>query len=50
MLAAINLDDNFCLMTGEVREVRTDRRLPPEMIPLSALIGPLRSVMFKRNL
>src|SRR5258708_30488926 len=39
MLAAINLDDNFCLMTGEVREVRTDRRLPPKMMLLEGRLS-----------
>ena len=34
MLTAIDLDDNFGLMTGEVSEVRTDRCLTPEVILL----------------
>jgi hypothetical protein len=34
MLTAIDLDDNFGLMTGEVSEVRTDRRLTPKVVPL----------------
>ena len=34
MLAAIQLDHNSQLMTGEVGEVRTDRRLTPEMVLL----------------
>ena len=34
MLTAIYLDDNFSLMAGEVREVRTDRGLTTEMMLL----------------
>jgi hypothetical protein len=34
MLAAIDLDDDFDLMAGEVGEVRTDRRLTPKMMLL----------------
>jgi hypothetical protein len=34
MLTAIYLDDNFSLMAGEVREVRTDRRLTAKMVLL----------------
>jgi hypothetical protein len=34
MLTAIDLDDNFGLMTGEVSEVRTNRRLTPKVVPL----------------
>jgi hypothetical protein len=31
MLTAIDLDDNSYLMTGEVGEVRTNRRLTPKV-------------------
>jgi hypothetical protein len=31
MLTAIELDDNSHLMAGEVREIRTDRRLAPKV-------------------
>src|SRR5262249_10328641 len=31
MLPTVDLDDEALLMAGEVREVRTDRGLPPEM-------------------
>ena len=34
MLAAIDLDDDFDLMAGEVGEVRTDRRLTAEVMLL----------------
>jgi hypothetical protein len=34
MLPAIHLDNNSELMTGEVGEVRTDRRLPSEVMLL----------------
>jgi hypothetical protein len=34
MLPAIHLDHNSELMTGEVGEVRTDRRLPPKVMRL----------------
>jgi hypothetical protein len=32
MLAAIDLDDNLSLMTGEVGEVQTNRRLTPKVV------------------
>ena len=34
MLTAVHLDNNSSLMTGEVGEVGTNRRLPPKMARL----------------
>jgi hypothetical protein len=34
MLTAIDLDDNFGLMAGEVGEVLTNRRLTPKVVTL----------------
>jgi len=31
MLATINLDDQFCLVTDEIDDVASNQRLPPEM-------------------
>lgn len=31
VLASVNLDNDPCIVAGEIREVRTDRRLPAEV-------------------
>ena len=46
MLTAINLDDESSLMTGEVGEERTDRRLAPEMMLLEGRLSQMLPEFF----
>jgi len=46
MLAAIDLKDNFDLMTGEVGEVRTDRRLTPKVMLLERRLPQMLPQLF----
>ena len=41
MLAAVQFDDQFCRVTGEVRDIRADLNLPPELGAIQPPIGPL---------